>query len=100
MIPTVMQASVQNVSYTTHAESTAIAANEVLQTRTVRLFATTDCYYLATTAGTAATSSNGSYLPAGIIEYIRVPNNTIISVVQVSSGGSLNITAMSEVTTP
>jgi hypothetical protein len=55
---------------------------------------------LATTAGTAATSSNGSYLPAGIIEYIRVPNNTIISVVQVSSGGSLNITAMSEVTTP
>lgn len=101
-IPTVMQSTVQNVSYTgTAGASNAIAANEAPgRTCTVRLCATSDCFYLVSAAATAATTTNGSLLPAGLIEYIRVANGQTISVVQSSAGGSLNIANMQDVSTP
>jgi hypothetical protein len=101
-VPTLLQATVQNVTFTgTAGISTALAANEAPgRTCTVRLCSTSDCYYLATVAGTAATANNGSLLAAGNIEYLRVGNLTFISVVQASAGGSLNITQMADVSTP
>ncbi len=99
-VPTLIPTStVQNVSYTgTAGTATAIVANEAPgRTVTVRLCATTDCYYLRNATVTAST---GSLLPAGVIEYIRVGNGDTISVIQVSSGGALNVTTMADVSTP
>lgn len=98
--PTLIPTSiVQNVTYTgTAGASTAIAANEAPgRTVTVRLCATTDCYYLRNATVTAST---GTLLPAGVVEYIRVGNLDTISAIQVSAGGSLNVTTMADVSTP
>ncbi len=99
LIPT---ADVQNITYTgTAGAATAIAANEAPgRTCTIRLCALTDCYYLITKAGTTVTTTTGSLLPAGIVEYVRIPNLSIVSVVKVSSDGILNITPMADVSTP
>lgn len=99
MIPTLLQsAGIQNVSYSTHAESTAIVANDWNHTGTVRLVATSDCYFLVSAGGTAATSANGSFLPAFVVEYIRIQDGFIISVVQSAAAGVMNITPMTDVT--
>ena len=99
MIPTLLQASgVQNISYDGHVESTAVVANDWNHTGTVRLVSSSDCYFLATVAGTAATTANGSFLPAGVVEYVRVPDQAIISVIKSVSVGTLNITPMTDVT--
>ena len=101
-VPTLLvggHAVVQNVAYTgTAAASTAIAAHETLETITVRLSSDQICYY--TTDGTTATTANGALLPASVIEYIRVRNGTTISVIRLSSSGTLNIVPMSDITTP
>lgn len=82
------QGNVQNVSYTSSAAaSSAFGTN----TSVIRLLATTDCYYLVGTNPTA-TSSNGSRLPAGVVERIAVNPGDKISAIRVSSDGSLNIT--------
>lgn len=96
LIPT---AVIQNVSYTgTAGAATAISANEAPgRTQTVRLCATSDCYYLRNATVTAST---GTLLPAGVVEYIRVGNGDTISVIQVSAGGALNVTTMADVSTP
>jgi len=100
-VPTLLQGPVQKLAFTTHVESTAIAANEAPgRTVTVRLCASANCWYLVSQAGTAATTSNGTYLPASVVEYIRVPNLAIISVVQDSAGGNFSITTMQDVSTP
>ena len=101
--PTLIPTSVvQNVSYTgTAGAATAIAANEAPgRTMTIRLCSTSDCFYLISSGGTTATTSNSSLLPAGLIEYVRCPNSYILSVVQSSVSGTLNITSMADVSTP
>jgi hypothetical protein len=102
MVPTLLQGTVQNVSYTgTAGNATAITTWEAPgRTGTVRLCATSDCFYTATVPTSTATTSNGSLLPGGIIEYIRVANGTVISVIQSSAGGTLNVTQMVDVSTP
>lgn len=98
LIPT---STVQNLSTSaTHAESTAIAGAETLATTTIRLCATQDVYYLISPGGTAATTANGSLLPAGVVEYVRVRGGWILSAIRVSADGSLNITTMAEITSP
>jgi hypothetical protein len=101
-VPTLLQGTPQNVTVASaHHESTAISANEAPgKTMTVRLAATSNCWYLCSLAGTAATTSNATYLPLGIVEYIRVPNNTIISVIRDTADGTLNVTPMPDVSTP
>ncbi len=101
--PTLIPTSVvQNVSYTgTAGAATAIAANEAPgRTCTVRLCATSDCFYLITSAGTTVTTNTGTLLPAGVVEYVRVANGALLSVIQVSGTGSLNLTTMADVSTP
>lgn len=100
-VPTLLQSTVQVLAFTTHVESTAISANEAPgKTVTVRLASSANCWYLCSLAGTAATNANGTYLPAGIVEYIRVADQMKISVVQDSSGGNLSITVMRDISTP
>ena len=101
MVPTLIQGAVQNISYSTVANGTAISTWEAPgQTGTIRLCATSDCFYLISVAGTHATTGNGSLLPGGLIEYVRIPNQAIVSVVQSSASGTLNVTQVWDVSTP
>jgi hypothetical protein len=69
------------------------AQSSVLNQPVVRLFATQDCR-IAVGADPTATSTS-MYLPAGQIEYIAVRSGVDkIAAIQVSTGGSLNITEM------
>ena len=79
--------TIQNVSYTdTAAASSAFGANVTI----LRLCATTDCYYLVG-ANPTATTSNGSLLPAGVVEHVVVVAGQKISAIQSSANGSLNV---------
>lgn len=110
MVPTLCQAGVQfqNVSYTgTAGTSTPIQpVDPNLKYTNLRLLCTTDCYYLVVRNDNksqptiVASATVGSYLPAYGAEYIRVPVNATISVVQVTAAGTLNITPMQDVTAP
>ena len=70
----------------TAATASAISAD----CNVVRLVATEACHYALT--GTATTSS--TYLPSGVMEYIRVGGGETLSVIQNASGGTLFITEM------
>lgn len=81
----------QKIAYTTHAESAAFGA----ATFAIRIVATTAAWYAIGQAPVATTSSGGgTYLPAGVIEYIRVAPGEQISVVQDASGGNLSVTEL------
>lgn len=108
MVPTLNQVpnGFQNVAYTgTAAASTGFTSYDVnSKFVNLRLVSTSDCYYLVVAQNqpiptvTTASATVGSYLPAFMIEYIRVPERATISVVQVSANGTLNITQMQDVT--
>lgn len=86
----IFQGAVSNVNFTGTAGLSGAFASA---TRAVRLSSTSDCYYVVSQAGaTTATTSNGSLLAAGAIEYTGVNPGDKISVIQVSSAGTLNIT--------
>lgn len=79
--------TIQNLSYTdTAAQSNAFGSNVTL----LRLCAETDCFYLVGSDPTA-TTSNGSRLPAGVVEYIRVVEGQKISVIRDATSGDLNV---------
>ncbi len=85
----------RTVAYTgTAGESTAITGVETKNVVIVRLTATSDCFWRAgrDTGATPATSSNGEFLPSGVVEYKKINAGDKISVVQSSAGGSLYIT--------
>jgi hypothetical protein len=96
LIDSVMQTTgtPQTVAYTgTAGTSTAVGnSTSTGPYSVVCLTSTTDCFWLASAAGTAATASNGEYLPAGLPHYKKVNKGDIISVVQASTGGNLYIT--------
>ena len=84
----------QNVSYTgTAGNSTAFGSTN--RTQIVRVVCTTDAY-VAVGNGVTATTTNGAYFAAGIPDYIKVAEGERISAIQVSTGGSLNITPLSK----
>lgn len=109
MVPTLTQVNpgFQNVAYTgTAGTSTPVQSQDPLKSfMNLRLVATSDCYYLIVnpgnnlpSTGIVATATVGSYLPAFQIEYIRVPDNATISVIQVAAAGTLNISVMRDIT--
>ena len=75
-----------------YAGSSATIANAVSSATTlVRIVATTDCYYSVGQSPTATTSDN--FLPAGVIEYIRVnPNSDKIAAIRSTTSGVLYVT--------
>ena len=108
MVPTLNQVpnGFQNVAYTgTAGTSTPVASYDASKKYVnLRLCSSSDCYYLVVAQnlplGTVvvASAAVGSYLPAFTVEYIRVPERAVISVVQASAAGTLNITVMQDVT--
>lgn len=86
-------ATVQNLTTSaSHANSTAIEATAPPDPY-VRIAATADTYFVVSDAGApvTCTTSNGAVLPAGWVDYIRVPPNSIISVLQVTAAGIFSI---------
>jgi hypothetical protein len=55
----------------------------------IRLLVTTDAYVFVSDGGTAATSSNGAYVPALVPEYVTVTPGQQVSAIQVSSSGTV-----------
>jgi hypothetical protein len=87
-IQSLYNGTVQNVGVAVaHAESNAFGD----ATTVIRIVSTSACYYLIGKAP-VATTSNGSYLPAGIIEFPQVCRGDKISVIRASADGNLNIT--------
>jgi hypothetical protein len=87
-LPAMRQGVVTAVAYGVAAGSKVLAEN----TRVIRIIASTDCYYLVSIAGTAATNANGSLLPAGQVELLGVPKGSTFSVVRSAADGTLNLT--------
>ena len=88
VIQAMKQGTVQNVTYTgTAGLSSAFNGATTL----IRLCSDQDCFYLIASSPTA-TTSNGSRLPAGVVDFVPVLPGQKISVVQSTAGGTLNIT--------
>lgn len=81
----------ENVAYTGTAAASAAFASGINH---IRIVATTAAYYKI--AGTPVATSNDTYLPANVIEIIRVNPGQKISFIQVSSGGTASVSQMSK----
>lgn len=95
LVDSVMQTAgtPQTVAFTgTAGTSTAIGTANTGPYALVCLTASAACFWRASAAGTAATSSTGEYLPADTPHYKKVNKGDIISVVQATAGGNLYIT--------
>ena len=87
------QGAVQTVAYTgTAATITNAFGSETFQ---LRLVSNSACHYLVSEAANviAATVSNGSYLPAGWVEYLIVQPGQKLSVIQAATNGLVTATA-------
>lgn len=84
----ITQGAVQPITYTGTA---GLSAAVGVSTTLVRLVSSSDCFVLIG-AAPVATSSNGSLLPAGVVEYFGITPGQKVSVVQSSASGTLNIT--------
>jgi hypothetical protein len=84
----------QKVAFTGTAGTSAAISNGV---NVVRVCLTSAGYVKFSTAGTAATTSD-AYFPAGVVEYIIVPDGgtTRVSAIQDSAGGNLHLTELSK----
>lgn len=93
--PASRQGAVQNI--TTGSTSAALGTKFGSETYEIRLSATAACYYLVTedASPTAASSTNGTYLPANVIEYVIVSPGQTLTAIQASAAGSLNVVEVS-----
>ena len=81
----------ENVAYTGTAAASAAFASGINH---IRIVATTAAYYKI--AGTPVATSSDTYLPANVIEIIRVNPGQKISFIQVASGGTASVSQMSK----
>lgn len=79
----------QKVAYTGTSARTANPVGNFIQV--VRLIATSACYVKEGTSTVTATT-NDMYLPAGVAEYFIVSPGNYIAAIQVSAGGTLDVT--------
>lgn len=86
-IGTARWGTVTNQAYTGTASTVITVGPGVYK---VRLLVTTDAY--VRTDSTTSTSSIGVYMPALVPEYATVTPGQTITAVQVSSGGTLQVT--------
>ncbi len=81
----------ENVAYTGTAAASAAFADGIHH---IRISATTAAYYKI--AGTPVATTSDTYLPANVIEIIRVNPGQKISFIQVSTGGTASVSQMSK----
>ena len=63
---------------------------------TLRLVATVACWVTIAPGGVAAAATTSLYLPAGVVEYFRVPDagTAKVTVLEASGAGTLSITEL------
>lgn len=92
----------QNVAYTSASSTPATSAFDP-NTVCIRLVATADCYVSIGLAATVSASAGSMFLPAGAVEYFRVPEAAIniptsltykLGVMAANIAGTLNVTEM------
>jgi len=72
------------------AVSGSASSSSALSTNVVRLYSTVDCFFEVT--GTATTSSTP--LPAGAVEFVRVEDTDVLSVITGGGTGTFYVTEM------
>ncbi len=86
-IGTARWGTVTNQTYTAAANTPITVGSGIYK---VRILVTTDAY--VRTDSVTATSSNGVYMPGLTPEYVTVTPGQTITAVQVTTGGSLQVT--------
>jgi hypothetical protein len=81
----------QNI--TVAAASAAVTNAFGSQTYAVRLASTTACWYVV--AGTPVATTSDVYLPAGVIEIIKVNPGEKVAAIQASAGGTMSVVELS-----
>ena len=81
----------ENVAYTGTAAASAAFASGINH---IRIVATTAAYYKI--AGTPVATSSDTYLPANVIEIIRVNPGQKISFLRVATDGTASVSQMSK----
>lgn len=81
----------ENVAYTGTSAASAAFSSGIHH---IRIVATTACYYKI--AGTPTATTSDTYLPANVIEIIRVNPGQKIAFIQVSTGGTASVSQMSK----
>jgi len=81
-----------SVAYTGTAGSTS---NVGTQTYKVRVLVTTDAYIKIHGSAEAAATTSDTYLPALSAEYFTITPGQRVSAIQVSAGGTLQVTEIS-----
>ncbi len=101
-IQALLPAASQNVAYTSASSTPATTAFDP-NTVCIRLVATADCYVSIGLASAVTASAGSMLLPAGTVEYFRVPEAAIniptsltykVGVMALAAGGTLNVTEM------
>jgi hypothetical protein len=82
----------QAVAYTATAAATATAFSDGIHH--IRISATTACHYKL--AGTPVATTSDTYLPANVIEIIRVNPGQKISFIRNATDGSASVSQMSK----
>ncbi len=83
------QGKIQNVAYTGTAG--VIAAGISSMVTKVRVLVTTDAWVLIGPPGTLATVATGTYVPAKAAEYFSCTSGQVVSAIQDTAGGTLNV---------
>lgn len=90
-IPALKPSTVQTVAIAASSAATTSAVGAT--TRIVRVVADVACYIQVAASPTASTST--TYLPAGVIEYLRVKEGSDkVAVMHDTNTGTLNVTEM------
>lgn len=87
------QGKVQNIAYTGTAG--VIAAGISVYVTKVRVLVTSDAWVLIGPLGTLATVGTGMYVPAKAAEYFTCTSGQVVSAIQDTAGGTLNVTEVS-----
>lgn len=87
------QGKVQNIAYTGTAG--VIAAGISVYVTKVRVLVTSDAWVLIGPPGTLATVGTGMYCPAKAAEYFTCTSGQVVSAIQDTAGGTLNVTEVS-----
>lgn len=96
-VGTARQAKVQNIAYTGTAG--VIAAGVSVYVTKVRVLVTSDAWVRidapVANGGTLATTTTGMYMPAKAAEYFSITSGQVVSAIQDTAGGTLNVTECS-----
>ena len=76
------------------AASAAITNGVGANIHDIRVVSTTNCWITIATTPVASAAAGSMYLPAGLVEYLRVSPGQKVAAIQDSAAGTLNVSEM------